>query len=319
MNCLRMVDAEAVHRNAPWTGLVDALHAGHLGERPVTGHCSLMQERNDGQPDYLMMAPAWVRSEALGVKLVTSFPMNKPRHGLPTVDAIYILFDAETGRPHTVLDGEALIFRKTAADSALAVRLLAPAEARRLLMVGAGALAPYLIEAVCAVRPGIEEIRVWNRNQQRAKALAERFADRGAESCRDLDADLGWADVVVSATMATEPLVRGEALRPGVHVNLIGSFTPQMREGDDALLRRAAIHVDTREALDKSGEFTGPLASGVIAAGDVRGDLFELCQGKVPAPSPGRVTLFKNAGAAHLDLITANFVMSNLPAADPVR
>lgn len=319
MNRLRMVDAETVHRNAPWTGLVDALHAGHLGERPLAGQDRLMQERDDGQPDYLILVPAWVRGQALGVKLVTSFPMNQPRHDLPTVDAVYILFDPETGKPRTILDGEALIFRKTAADTALAVRLLAPGDAGRLLMVGAGALAPYLIEAVCAVRPGIERIRVWNRTPHRAEALAARFADSGAEVCRDLDADLGWADIVVAATMAIEPLIRGDALRPGAHVNLVGSFTPQMREGDDALLRRAAIHVDTREALDRSGEFTGPLARGVITAGEVRGDLFDLCSGRVPVPSPGEMTLFKNAGAGHLDLITATFVMSNLCADPPAR
>jgi ornithine cyclodeaminase len=317
MSWLRLVDAEAVHRHAPWVGLVDALHAGHLGERPLAGHCRLMQERADGQPDYLMVASAWDKGRAMGVKLVTSFPMNQPRHGLPTVDAIYVLFDPETGRPRTVLDGEALIFRKTAADTALGVRLLAPENARRLLMVGAGALAPYLIEAVRAVRPGIEEIRIWNRTPHRAELLAARFAGHGASVCRNLDDDLGRADIVIAATMATEPLVRGDALKAGAHVGLVGSFTPEMREGDDALLRRAAIHVDSRDALEKSGEFTGPLARGVIAPSDVRGDLFDLCQGKV-APSPAdQVTLFKNASAAHLDLITATFVASNLSASGP--
>jgi ornithine cyclodeaminase len=317
MSWLRLVDAEAVHRHAPWVGLVDALHAGHLGERPLTGHCRLMQERTDGQPDYLMVAPAWAKGRAMGVKLVTSFPMNQARHGLPTVDAIYIIFDPETGKPRTLLDGEALIFRKTAADTALGVRLLASAQARRLLMVGAGALAPYLIDAVRAVRPGIEEIRIWNRTPQRAEMLAARFAGNGAAVCRNLDSDLGWADIVIAATMATEPLIRGDALKVGAHVGLVGSFTPEMREGDDALLRRAAIYVDAREALEKSGEFTGPLARGVITPGDVRGDLFDLCQGKVSPPSSGEITLFKNASAAHLDLITATFVVSNLSGSGP--
>lgn len=312
-----MIDAAAVHRNAPWADLVDALHAGHLGERPESGYFRLAQERADGQPDFLILTPAWARGTGLGVKLVTSFPANRERHDLPTVDALYVLFDPATGKARVILDGEAIVFRKTAADTALGVRLLAPEGARRLLMVGAGALAPWLIEAVRAVRPGIEEVRIWNRTPARAAELVARLDDERVTVCYDLDAGLGRADIVIAATMASEPLIRGAALRPGAHVGLVGSFTPGMREGDDTLLRRAAIHVDTMDALEGSGEFAGPLARGVITRDDVRGDLFAMCRGETPPPAPGEITLFKNVGSAHLDLLTAQFVMSKIDAEAP--
>jgi len=313
-----MIDFDMVHRLAPWRGLIDGIERAHLLPRPM-GERLLMTSRAQGvppgeQPDALILVPAWQPGTALGVKLVTSFPRNVMRHGLPTVDALYVLFDAETGKARTVLDGEALVFRKTAADTALGARFLAPPDARRLLMVGAGGLAPYVIAAIRAVRPGLEEARIWNRTPARADALAQRVAATGmtARTSQDLEADLGWADIVISATMATRPLIRGALVKRGAHVGLIGSFTPDMREGDDALLARAAVFADDRGALVKSGEFTDPIARGVFAEQDLRGDLWDLCRGKVQPPGAGQVTLFKNGGAPHLDLFTAQHVMESL-------
>jgi len=312
MSAIPFLDFDEVHRRLPWGRLIDALEEAHRREKMLVGQLRLAQSREDGQPDMLILSPAWEKGRALGVKLVTSFPENLSRHGLTTVGSIYILFDSETGKPTTLLDGEAMIFRKTAADSALGARLLSHPDTRRMLMLGAGALAPYVIEAIHHVRPKIDEILIWNRTATKAVSLAAECRARGlpATSCDDLEAAQAGADIIISATMSESPIIRGELLRPGSHVGMIGSFTPQMREGDDTLLRRAMVYVDDPSAMDKSGEFTGPLSRGVITRAHVLGDLFDLCQSRCPLPGPQDISVFKNGGASHLDLITASAAMA---------
>lgn len=310
---LTMLDFDAVHRLAPWEGLIDALHDAHLHPRPENGRLLMTQPVPGEQPDALIVVPSWAPGKALGAKLVTSFPRNVARHGIPNVDAIYVLFDSETGQVQTVLDGQAIVYRKTSADSALGVRLLAPPDARSFLMVGAGALAPWMVQAVRAVRPGLREIRVWNRTTERAAELAASLAsdcDLDVDVCTDLDRGVAEADIVISATMSSTPLIKGDLLKPGAHVGMVGSFTTGMREGDDALLRRAMIYVDDYSAIEKTDEFLDPIARGVIKSTDVQGDLFALCQRRCEMPGPDRVTMFKNAGAAHLDLFVARYILA---------
>jgi ornithine cyclodeaminase len=315
---MRMVDADTVHRLLDWPGAIEAMRRGHLKDKPTIARLALDQPHEGGHPDMMLAVPAWQAGEALGIKVVTSFPRNVETYGLPTVDALYLVFDPHTGKAQVVIDGEALIFRKTASDSALGASFLAPPDASRMLMIGAGALAPYVIAAMRAVRPSLKHVSIWNRTPERAQALAETVRQTGvtAEACIDLDAELPKADIVISATMATEPLVKGDLIAPGAHVGLIGSFTPQMREGDDALLRRAAIFVDDYACLERSGEFIEPLRTGVITREDIRGDLFALCRGDVQAPADGATTLFKNGGAGHLDLFLASHLLGRLAPAD---
>lgn len=314
---MRMVDAETVHRLLDWPGALEAMRLGHLKPKPKIARLALDQPREGGQPDMLLAVPAWQAGEALGIKVVTSFPGNVETYGLPTVDALYLVFDPKTGKPQAVIDGEALIFRKTATDTALGAHFLAPPDARSLLMVGAGALAPYVVEAISSVRPSLERVVIWNRTPARAKTLAARLRQAGhrAEATGDLDAALPQADIVISATMAERPLVKGDLVAAGAHVGLIGSFTPQMREGDDALLRRSAMFVDDYACLERSGEFIGPLRDGVIAREDIRGDLFALCREEIRGPVD-RPTLFKNGGAGHLDLFLASHLLARLTADD---
>lgn len=315
---MRMIDAQTVHRLLDWPGAIEAMRLGHLKEKPKIARLALDQPHEGGHPDMLLAVPAWQAREALGIKVVTSFPRNVESFGLPTVDALYLVFDPQTGKPQAVIDGEALIFRKTASDTALGASFLAPPQAERMLMVGAGALAPYVVEAMLTVRPSLKRIAIWNRTPERAQALAASLQAAGhpAEACSDLDAEVPKADIVIAATMAEQPLIKGDLVAPGAHIGLIGSFTPQMREGDDALLRRAAIFVDDYACLERSGEFIEPLRTGVISRDDVRGDLFALCRGEIAVQHGERPTLFKNGGAGHLDLFLASHLLGRLAPPD---
>jgi ornithine cyclodeaminase/alanine dehydrogenase-like protein (mu-crystallin family) len=244
----------------------------------------------------------------MGTKVVTVFPGNRE---LPTIQALYALFDGKNGAPLAILDGTALTYRKTAADSALGSRLLSHPEAHTLVMVGAGALSPYLMDAHKALRPSINRVLIWNRDPAKANKLAKNL---GAEVAGDLEGAVRKADIVCCATAATSPLVKGTWLKPGAHLDLVGSFTPDMRECDDEAVRRARLFVDSRWfAIDQPGDLADPLRRGVIRRQDVEADLFELCRDGYSVNRRDRdITLFKNGGGAHLDLFTALFIWQNL-------
>lgn len=264
----------------------------------------------------LLLMPAWSDDRAIGVKLVTVMPQNAER-GLPAVHAQYLLFDRGTGAPLALIDGEMLTLRRTAAASALASSYLSRPDSARLLMVGAGALAPHVIAAHCAVRP-IRDVRIWNRNPEKAGALAASLSrpECPVSAIDDLQAAVGAADIVSCATLSRDPLVLGDWLRPGVHVDLIGGFRPDMREVDDDAIRIAAIYVDTRDgALAEAGDLVQPIAAGVIDVRVVRGDLFDLCRGRAEGRrDQEEITLFKSVGAALEDLAAALVVYDGVQA-----
>jgi ornithine cyclodeaminase len=253
--------------------------------------------------------PAW-DGQGLGVKLVTVFPGNRER-GLASVAALYVLMDGATGHPLALIDGEAMTLRRTGAASALASTCLSRPDSRTLLVVGTGALAPYLAAAHCAVRP-IERVLVWGRHADRAQALARHLAEDAfaAEAVATIDAGLERCDIVTCATTAREPLVHGARVRPGTHVDLVGAFTPEMRESDDALVARASVFVDTRAgALKEAGDLVQPIASGAFAADRVRAELADLATGRhAGRASRDEVTLFKSVGTALEDLAAARLV-----------
>lgn len=254
----------------------------------------------------LLTMPAWRAGGALGVKLVGVFPGNAAR-GLPAVHGIYVLFDATTGVPRALLDGTELTLRRTGAVAALAARHLARTDARRLLIVGTGALAPHLARSYPVVRT-LDEIRIWGRRRSAAEAVVEGLRDLGTDVrvCDDLEGGVRRADLVACATLATEPLVLGRWLHAGQHVDLLGAYRPQMREADDAALRLADVYVDTRAALTEAGEFVQAFAAGALLPGDVRGDLAELIRGTAPGRrGPDAITLHKSVGTALADLAAA--------------
>ncbi|RDE08604.1 ornithine cyclodeaminase [Pelagibacterium lacus] len=308
-----MIDSQRVHELLDFPGLIAALETAHMGGMPKQSDRQIYQEPNaEGQPDIFIILPAWQPGEGILAKLVTSFPNNKARHGLSTVNSIYTFINGETGVVEAIIDGEAVIFHKTSSDSALGSKLLSRPDSKTFLMVGAGGLAPYLVEAHLTARPGIENVLLWNRTLANAEALAEKLAAKGikAEAVTDLDAALREADIISSATMATEPHIKGKLLKEGAHLDLVGSFTPEMRESDDDVLTRAKIFVDHRQTTTRSGEFLGPFERGVITRDDVRADLFELCQKRAEGrTSDTDITMMKNGGGSHIDYYVAKYLM----------
>lgn len=314
---MRVVPAEEVDRLLAGPGLVEALAEAFRGgiEAPTRHHHGV--ERPDGRATLLLM-PAWHEADGfLGVKTVTVFPGNGAR-SLPSVMGTYLLMEGATGRPVAALDGTRLTLWRTAAASALAVRYLARADAARMVMVGAGALAPYLVRAHLAARP-IRSVGLWARRPEAARSLAERLAGEGlpVEAVTDLEAAVRAADLVSCATLSKAPLVAGAWLKPGAHLDLVGAFDLTMREADDAALRRTEIYVDTPAALTEGGDVALGLASGAIARADVRGDLAGVCRGGVAGrASPDVITLFKSVGASLEDLAAATLAWRRLQAGE---
>lgn len=308
---LPVLGPEAVRDALAYDDLADALaEAFAEGVRaPVRHHHEV--PRSGAEPATLLLMPAWRPDRETGVKLAHVCPGNE-KLGLPVVQALYVLFDGPTGTPRAILDGTELTLRRTAAASALAARHLAREDASTHLMIGAGALAPHLVRAHAAVRP-IRRVLLWNRTRERAERLASALAAEGlaAEIVEDRGAAVAEADIVTCATLSRTPLVEGRQVRPGTHVDLVGAFRPDMRESDDELIRRARVFVDTREgALAEAGDIVQAIASGVLSAGEIAGDLYDLCSGRVAGRrEPDEVTVFKSVGTAVEDLVAAARVL----------
>jgi ornithine cyclodeaminase len=305
---LPFFSAEQVHAALGYKLLAEALR-----EAFREGCVAPLRHVHDvtGAGDRLLLMPAWRPGKDLGVKLVTVFPRNRER-GAATVSALYVLLDGATGHPRALIDGEALTLRRTAAASALASTYLSREDSATLLVIGTGALAPHMAHAHCALRP-IGTLLLWGRTPEHAQALAAKLRDEGlpAQALADLAQGLARADIVSCATTATAPVVRGGLLRPGTHVDLVGGFTPQMREADDDLIACAEIFVDTYAgALKEAGDLVQAMASGVLVRERVRAELAEL----VADAHPGRqgreeITLFKSVGTALEDLCAARLVL----------
>jgi ornithine cyclodeaminase len=284
-----------------WLALTEALEAGHLLPRAEIGDTFLYRGG-----DTLLTRSAWIDGLGIAVKSATIFPGN-PAQDKPTVNGGVSLYSDRDGTLEAVVDFHLVTKWKTAGDSLLAARRLARPEARVILIVGAGTVARSLVEAYSAAFPQAR-FTVWNRSTEGAARLAR--AHPKVTPVPDLEAAVREADIVASATMSTEPLIRGDWLRPGQHLDLIGAYRPDMREADDAALRRARIFVDNRKTvLDHIGELKTPLAQGVIAAGDVVADFYDLAGGGFGRRSAEEITLFKNGGGAHLDLMTGRYIL----------
>jgi len=313
---MRLVTATEVEAALDEISLIDRLHKAFRAgcAMPVRTHQTV---KVPGAPDgTLLFMPAWQEGRHIGIKLATVFPGNAARNK-PAVQSIYVLLDGRTGEAQALLDAPTLTVKRTAATSALAARFLARHDAHRLLMVGTGALAPYLIRAHATVLQ-IEEVMVWGRNPEKAAALAESIALTGLKvaAVKDLADAVARADIVSCATLSKEPLVHGAWLKPGQHLDLVGGYTPEMREADDEAVRRARVFVDTRAgAVREAGDIVLPLASGALTETGIQADLFELCRGECRGRQhDDEITLFKSVGAALEDLAAAELVTERVSA-----
>jgi alanine dehydrogenase len=293
-------------------------------EMPVRHHHKIAEPVGPGSADaMLLLMPAWTRGPKshLGIKVVTVFPDNGKR-SLPSIYGQYLLLDGTTGETVAMLDGTMLTKRRTACASGLASRYLSRPDARRLLMIGTGALAPQLVRVHAKVRP-IEEVAIWGRRPAEAARLAQALSlslpqalsrPIAVRAVTDRRRAIAAADIISCATLSNTPLVEGDWLREGQHVDLVGAYTPQMRESDDNAVRRARVYVDTRAgALKEGGDVVQPLANGTIKESDVIADLYELSRGQRPGRASGDVssiTFFKSVGAALEDLAAAELAVT---------
>lgn len=308
---MKIIDAESVAVALPYNALIDALEAAFRegAQSPDRHHHEV--EVTDGAGGTLLLMPCWRTGRQLGIKIVTVFPDNY-RHGLSAVNASYFLMDAATGVPLSVLDGTELTLRRTAAASALASKYLSRRNASTLLMVGTGRLAPHLIAAHASVRE-IDKVLIWGRRAEAADGLKARLS---AESftvlaVSNLEDAVRQADIVTCATLAVEPLIKGDWLGPGQHLDLVGAFRRDMREADGEAVSRAEIFVDTYQgALAEAGDILQAIDEQLIREADILGDLAELVLGKCRGrASEESLTLFKSVGTALEDLAAAELVM----------
>lgn len=308
---MQTFSAKQVAEALSYDQLIDALDEAFRTGAVVPDRVHHNMEIDNGHNATLLLMPAWQTGGSLGVKIATVYPDNA-RLNLSAVHASYFLMDAATGAPRAVLDGSELTLRRTACASALASRYLSREGASDLLMVGTGKLAPHLVAAHTAVRK-LDRIVVWGRREEAARELADALihVDAKVEVSANLEKAAQQADIISCATLANEPLICGAWLSGGTHLDLVGSFTEDMREADDDAVRRARVFVDTYNgALSEAGELVQAIRRGVISRSDIVADLAELAGGKVSGrTSDADITLFKSVGTALEDLAAAELVV----------
>ena len=307
-------DAAAVEEATPYPKLIaaigDAFRAGGVAPARHTYEIPA----GDGGVSTLLLMPSWSDAGHFGVKLATINPANAARN-IPTVNGTYVLFDRETATPRAIFDATALTARRTAAASAFAASKLAREDASSLLMVGTGRLSRCLIEAHATTR-NISSVRIWGRSPEKAAVIADWARSNitaDAEAVHDLDQACGNADIISAATFATTPLIRGASLPAGVHVDLVGAYSPQMRETDAEVFQRAdQVWVDTFEGAEsEAGDLLAAIGEGAIELTGVSGDLFRLAQSaEIARRGPREITVFKSVGTGLEDLAAAALCQS---------
>ena len=304
MTAVPFISFEAGEAVLDWIGLTDALAAGHALPKAEIGDTFLYRGK-----DTLLSRAAWIDGMGMAVKTATVFPGN-PAQGQPVVNGGLSLYADGDGTLEAIVDFHLVTKWKTAGDSLLAARRLARPDSAEVLIVGAGNQGRALHAAYRTVFPQAR-FKVWNRTRANATAMAE--ACDGLAVADDLEAAVRAADIITAATMSTDPLIRGDWLRPGQHIDLIGAYRPDMREVDDTALQRARVFVDSFDTtVGHIGEITLPIESGAISRDDLIADYYQLDRF---TRQPEDITLFKNGGGAHLDLMTSRYILDRWRAA----
>lgn len=290
---------EEGQKHLDWLALTDALRRGHGLPKAEISDSFLYRS-----PDTLLSRAAWIDGLGLAVKSATVFP-NNPAHDKPMINGAVSLFSDQAGHLEALLDFHLVTKWKTAGDSLLAARCLAREDSRVILIIGAGTVGCSLREAYGTLFPEAAFL-IWNRRQENAEKMAQ--GDERVTVATDLQASVQRADIITCATMSSEPVLKGEWLQPGQHIDLIGAYRPDMREADDRALLRSRVFVDSRDTtLGHIGELKLPLEAGIISPAHIIADYYEMDQFK--RHSDAEITLFKNGGGAHLDLMTSRYIL----------
>lgn len=305
------ITSQFIEENNDFKSLVSALKAAFSDENllvPMRHHHDFPNPAI-GKDSTLLLMPAWNPDKDAGVKVVTVSPENS-RFDLPSIQGLYIYIDSQTGMIKAILDAKEMTLKRTAAASGLASTFLSRKNSESMLMVGTGALSTNLIEAHAAVRP-IKRVFIWGRNYDKAVKICEKLKNKNfsVTPVKNISDEISEVDIISCATLSKTPLILGEYLRPGQHVDLVGAYKKDMREGDDAAIERSSVTVDTFQGgLKESGDIVIPLQSGLLKKEDIKADLFELCTGKKRGRTNDmEITLFKSVGHALEDLAAANF------------
>ena len=312
---MRNISKEEIEKSLDYNSLIPRLKTAFQGNYTVP-----MRHHHDFENPFasrestLLLMPAWEAGKHVGVKIVTVSPENG-KHDLPAIQGMYMLINAQTGTPEALMEAKTLTVKRTAAASALAASFLAKADTKKMLMVGTGALAPELIRAHASVRP-IEEVELWGRNFEKAKELAKEISTKSLKvtAVENLEEAVGRADLISCATLSQKPLIKGEWLRSGQHLDLVGAYRPDMREADNSCVTRANVYVDTYAGATKEcGDIGIPLKEKLIEVSDIKGDLFGLCRSEVKGRlEDSEITYFKSVGHALEDLAAAQLVSERL-------
>ena len=288
-----------------WADAVEALRRGHTFPRATVS--DMLIPMADGE---LLTRSAVIPGLGAGTKSVTIRPDNPALlPPAPSVQGLFTLFDEDRGHPVGLIDGALLTFWKTVADSLLGASYLAPNDAKSLAVIGTGPIAKGLLEGYVTFYPDLTDIRIWGRTQERAQAIADEVTFP-LEVCDTAEDAIRGADIVTSATASKSPVIKGDWVKPGAHVDLVGAHAPDMREGDDALISHSSVFVDSRETvLEHIGELRIPISQKVISLADVKGDLYDLVMADSHQRGDDEITVFKNGGGAHLDVMMALYCL----------
>ena len=305
------LDANQVDSALNYKQLIEELQVGFKNdnlETPKRHHHNYPNP--PGSESTLLMMPAWQAGQNLGVKIVNVTPENA-KLGLPSIHGIYLYFDAKTGIPKALLDSNTITKKRTAATSALASKFLSRKDSSSMVMVGTGALAPELIAAHCHVRE-INRVYIWGRDLTKAEKIAHTTNIDGVEliPIKDLEEGVRSSDIISTATLSKDPLINGDWLCEGQHIDLVGSYLPDMREADDIVITRSSIFIDSYDGAPyESGDLALPLDNGLISINDIKADLFEMCRNEKDGRiSNEEITCFKSVGHALEDLVAAKLV-----------
>lgn len=310
---MRFIDKDEVKKVLDFPSLIEALRIAFISDIKVPPrHHHDFGNPKAGIDSTLLLMPAWEESESLGVKIVTVSP-NNAKYDLPAIQGIYLLFDAEKGTIEALIEGKSLTSKRTAAASALASSYLSKKDASSMLMIGTGALSSELIRAHASVRD-IKDVYIWGRNKSKAQKIADELKDEfNIKAIDNIEDQISNVDIISCATLSVEPLVLGKFLKPGQHIDLVGSYKPNMREADDELIKTVDIYIDSDMAKKETGDLKIPLESNTISEDDVKADLFQLTrEEKTGRTSDSSITLFKSVGHGLEDLAAAKLVKEKL-------